>query len=210
MPAMGRKIGVFGGSFDPPHNGHLICAKAAADRLGFEKILVIPSAQQPLKPKGARASAEDRLRMVAATFGGDPIFEVSTIELDRGGISYSVETLLELRLLYPAPEFSLVLLVGADALADIPNWSKPDQIFRIAKVASMLRRGAVAPEFPAEWTVQVIELDTPHIDISSREIRARIAAGKSIAGLVPEEVGRIIKANSLYVVQESASIISPQ
>lgn len=200
-----RRIGIFGGSFDPPHNGHYLCAKAAANRLEIDKILVIPAAQQPLKPAGALASRSLRLKMLEATFCNDPIFEISTIELDRGGKSYTIDTIRALRSQFISSDVVLYLIVGADALADIPNWKEPDEIFRHAIVASMVRTGAVLPTFPATWKMEIIHLDTPLIDISSREIRRRVANGESINGLVPQEVERIIKAESLYIVQESTS-----
>lgn len=202
MPQSARKIGLFGGSFDPPHNGHIICAKAAADSLGIEKILVIPAAVQPLKPEGASASIETRLRMVKATFAGDPIFEICTLELDRGGKSYTVDTIRDLQKIYKVPEFELVLILGADTLADIPNWREPDEVFRLTTVASMVRKGRAMPTFPSTWQVKLIELDTPQIDISSSEIRQRIALGRSIGGFVPREVERIIITESLYIIHK--------
>jgi len=143
--------------------------------------------------------------MLEATFGKDPIFEISTIELDRGGKSYTIDTLRALREQLTALQVVLYLIVGADALADLPNWKEPDEIFRLASVASMVRTGFLLPAIPKTWALEVIQLDTPLIDISSRDIRRRVANGKSINGLVPQDVERIIKAESLYIVQESTS-----
>ncbi len=201
-----RRIGIFGGSFDPPHNGHYICARAAAEHLSLEKVFVIPAALQPLKPSGAMASREVRLQMVEATFGADPIFEISTLELDKGGNSYTIDTIRHMKQLYPVDAASLFLIVGADTLADMPNWKEPDEIFRLATVASMVRTGSTLPMFPPSWNVQVIQLDTPMIDISSRDIRQRVAAGQIINSLIPREVQEIIKEESLYIMRESARL----
>jgi len=201
-----RKIGLFGGSFDPPHNGHLICARAASLCLNLEKVIVIPAANQPRKPEGTFATGDQRLKMVHAAFSGLNRFEVSTLELVRGGPSYTIDTIREINKSYPAPEFTLYLIVGADTLADMPNWKEPDEIFRSTIVASMVRTTTVVPEFQPGWVIQIIRLDTPKIDISSREIRRKVAVHESIEGLVPEEVNKIIKTESLYIVQESTRL----
>lgn len=193
-----RKIGIFGGSFDPPHNGHVFCAKSAAKILGLEKILIIPAAIQPLKPAGASASDEDRLNMVRETFGNEDIFQIDTREIDRGGASYTIDTLRELKEIYPDSLAQMYLILGADALADVVNWKEPAEIFRLVSVVSIRRTGAASVKLPDDWRVKIIPLDTPLLDISSSQIRELVSNGRPFESLVPAGVSKIIKARTLY------------
>jgi nicotinate-nucleotide adenylyltransferase len=143
--------------------------------------------------------------MVELTFGDDPIFETCTMELDRGGKSYTIDTVRQLTGIFPPPEFAIYLIVGADTLAGIPNWKEPDEIFRLVTVASMVRAGTVLPKLPLDWALEVVQLDTPLIDIASSDVRQRVASGQSIEGLVAPDVAQLIKSKSLYIVQESTS-----
>lgn len=205
MTGRPRRIGVFGGSFDPPHIAHLICARAAAEELGLERVLVVPAAVQPHKPEGAGAPGASRLRMVAAAVADDPLFEICAVEIERGGVSYTAETLAELAGRYPAPEFGLVLIVGADSLADIRRWKDPPQIFRLAEVAAMTRPGALVESLPSEWERRIIRVATPLLDVSSSDIRRRAAEGLSLSYLVPPAVEEIIRAERLYLERSGAT-----
>ena len=187
------RLGVLGGSFNPPHVGHVIIASDAYEALHLDKLLIVPAAANPLKAENAgAASATDRLEMVRTTFSGDPRFEVSAMEIERGGLSYTVDTLEALAREYPGAE--LVLLVGMDAFSSLDRWKQPGRIRELARLA-VLARGDEAPSLPDE--VQAVT--TRRIDVSSSEIRARLAAGRSIKGFVADSVERFISAAKLYV-----------
>jgi nicotinate-nucleotide adenylyltransferase len=187
------RLGVLGGSFNPPHVGHVIIASDAYEALHLDKLLIVPAAANPLKAENARAaSATDRLEMVRTTFSGDPRFEVSAMEIERGGLSYTVDTLEALAREYPGAE--LVLLMGMDAFSSLDRWKQPGRIRELARLA-VLARGDEAPSLPDE--VQAVT--TRRIDVSSSEIRARLAAGRSIKGFVADSVERFISAAKLYV-----------
>ena len=190
------KIGIFGGSFDPPHIGHLICARAAAECLNLDKVLVIPSAVQPHKMDQKVTPGELRWEMVCAAVADDDILEPSRIELDRGGVSYSVDTVSELAERYPRPDNEIYFLIGSDSLMNIDRWREPERLFRLANVVAFTRRGTTELSSPFAMQAQIIQ--TPIIDISSTEIRRRIADRLPIKWLVPAGVEEIIKKNGLY------------
>jgi nicotinate-nucleotide adenylyltransferase len=180
-------IGVFGGSFDPIHVGHLAIANAALDELALERVYFVPARRSPLKQDGPIAGAEDRLAMLTAAVADEPRFRVSRIELDRDGQSFTVDTLESLR-----SEGDLFLILGSDAYADFPRWREPERIRRLATIVLAARPGA--PNAPAG----VRMLDSPLMDISSRELRARAARGRSLRYLVPREALRYIEEHRLY------------
>ncbi|HEY0242999.1 MAG TPA: nicotinate (nicotinamide) nucleotide adenylyltransferase [Gemmatimonadaceae bacterium] len=187
------RIGVLGGSFNPPHVGHLILASDACEALGLDKLLIVPAAANPLKGENAEgASPDDRLRMARESFAGDPRFEVTAMEIDRGGLSYTVDTLEAVAVEYPGAE--LVLLVGMDAFRSLDRWKNPERIRELASLA-VLARGDEASALPPG--VQAVT--TRRIDVSSTEIRTRLAEGRSIKGFVAESVERFISAAKLYV-----------
>jgi len=181
------RIGVFGGTFDPVHVGHLAIANAALDELDLDRVYFVPARRSPLKQDGPVASAEDRLAMLSAAIAGEPRFRVSGIELDRKGPSFTVDTLETLR-----AEGELFLILGSDAYADFERWREPARIRALATVVLAARPGA--PNAPAGVRV----LDSPLMDISSRELRARAARGRSLRYLVPEAVLRYIEEHRLY------------
>lgn len=178
---------MFGGSFDPIHVGHLAIANAALDELALERVYFVPARRSPLKQHGPIASAEDRLAMLTAAVADEPRFRVSRIELDRDGQSFTVDTLESLR-----SEGDLFLILGSDAYADFPRWREPERIRRLATIVLAARPGA--PNAPAG----VRMLDSPLMDISSRELRARAARGRSLRYLVPREALRYIEEHRLY------------
>ena len=181
------RVGVFGGTFDPVHVGHLAIANAALDELELDRIYFVPARRSPLKQDGPVASAEDRLAMLIAAIAGEPRFHVSELELDRKGPSFTVDTLEALR-----GEGDLFLILGSDAYADFERWRDPARIRALARVVLAARPGA--PNAPGG----VGMLDSPLMDISSRELRARAARGRSLRYLVPEEVLRYIEEHRLY------------
>ena len=180
-------IGVFGGTFDPVHVGHLAIANAALDELGLDRVYFVPARRSPLKQDGPVASAEDRLAMLTAATGDEPRFRVSSVELDREGPSFTVDTLVSLR-----GEGQIFLILGSDAYADFDQWREPARIRDLARIVLAARPGA--PNAPAG----VRMLDSPLMDISSRELRARAARGRSLRYLVPKAALRYIEEHRLY------------
>lgn len=192
------RIGVLGGSFDPPHTGHLIIASDAFETLNLDRLLILPASANPLKATDARGSTpEQRLEMVRLTFGNDPRFEVSAMEIERGGLSYMVDTLEALESTNKGAE--LILLLGVDALKTLDRWKRPDRIAELATLA-VLARGDASGDVPPGATL----VTTRRLDVSSTEIRQRVAAGRSIRGFVAESVERYISAAELYKVPSAA------
>ena len=179
------RIGVFGGEFDPPHLGHLAVVRAARDQLALDRLLVMPTGHPPHRD-ASRTPAEDRLRMAQLAFAGEPGVEVSRIELDREGPSYTVETLRAL-----APLGELVLIVGADQ-CDLRSWREPDEILQLASLAVAPREGYVcAPG------ANVTDLVMASVDLSSTAVRERLAEGMGEDAVDPAVLG-LIKARGLY------------
>jgi len=186
---------VFGGSFDPPQVGHLLGASDAAEQLALDRVLWVPAAAQPLKHGRRPAPAELRVAMVRALVGDDARFEVERVEIDRGGLSYTVDTLATLA--ERCPERELVLLAGADVLGTFARWREPHRVRHLSTLVVLTRGDAaeVGPDFPGG---PPIVLPTRRVDVSSTEVRARLAAGRSIRGFVPEGVAEIIRSAGLY------------
>jgi len=178
------RIGLFGGSFDPPHVGHYLAAVDAAERLALDRLIWIPAAQQPLKtdaPHGA--TPEQRYAMVLAAAAAHPKFESSRIEIDRAGLSYTVATVEAFSKEYPAAE--LFLLVGEDAWNRFSEWHEPERIRTLVQVEVVARRTGSA--YPGRV-----------IDVSSTEVRDRVRAGKSIRGFVQDTVAELIESQGWY------------
>lgn len=194
------RIGVLGGTFDPIHEGHLAAAEAAIGCARLDRVLFVPAAQPPHRPP-AIVPAEERLEMCRLATEGRAQFAVTDMELSRGGPSYTVDTLSELRRLHPGDE--LFLILGWDAARLFPSWRRPDEVRVLASIVVIGRPGSEAPRgadlkpagLEGEGVVLCLE---PTPDISSSEIRRALAAGESIAGLVPEAVERYITAHRLY------------
>ncbi len=191
-----RRIGVFGGTFDPPHIGHLVAARNAQHALGLDVVLFVV-AGEPWQKVGSRVitPAADRVAMASAAAALLPGAEVCTLEVERGGPSYTVETLEALGRVHPGAE--LVLLVGRDAALGMPTWERFEDVCRLATVAMIdrpLADGAPAEDPP--WVVHRVPI--PRLDIASTELRRRVAAGEPLDFLVPPEVVSIIADRSLY------------
>ena len=190
------RIGVFGGTFDPPHIGHLILAADAVDALRLDQLIFVPAAAQPFKvATPAVAGAADRLEMVRLAVGDDPRYAVEDTEIRREGLSYTVDTLEEIARRNTKAE--LFLLIGEDTLAGFGGWKKPDRIRELAKLAVMSRAGS-SSDGAAAAGEGVVTISTRRLDVSSTEVRERLASGKSIRGFVPEPVERFIAARGLY------------
>lgn len=210
------RIGLFGGTFDPPHVGHLLAASDAFDALALDRLVFIPSAVQPLK-ETHHASTAQRLEMVRALIGDDRRFEVDPIEIERTGLSYTVDTLAVYAERYPHSE--RFLLVGADVLASFAQWREPARVRELAELVVLQRgEGGVTLEGPQAAERQLRKaaarssresvavaalqpprfLETRRIEVSSTEIRERVHLGKSIHGFVPDAVAAYIAAAALY------------
>jgi nicotinate-nucleotide adenylyltransferase len=197
------RIGIFGGTFDPPHIGHLIAAADAADALSLDQILFIPAAAQPLKVGRAVASPDQRLAMTTLMAGDDPRLAVDAIEIERAGLSYTVETVAELTRRSPGHEWYVI--VGADVVQSFGRWRDPLGILKMAGLV-ILRRGDIDPGSLAGWmprdeagrlpAYQI--LASRRVDVTSTEVRARVSAGRSIRGFVPEAVQSYIERGGLY------------
>ncbi|MFN8579847.1 MAG: nicotinate-nucleotide adenylyltransferase [Gemmatimonadaceae bacterium] len=207
------RLGIFGGTFDPPHLGHLLIASDAVAALQLDSLVFIPTAQQPLKLGRAAAPAEARLEMVRRLVVGLPSLSVDAIEVDRAGLSYTVDTLAEYARRYPDAE--RFFLLGSDAVRTFPSWREPARIASLARLV-VLRR---SPELADEATelegdsmeqslakVQAITgsasapitLRTRRIDVSSTEVRDRVRNGLPLRGFVTDAVARFIEASGLY------------
>lgn len=188
------RLGVFGGTFDPPHVGHLALAEWAREALDLDRVVFVPAGSPPHKRRADLSSAADRVALVRAAVRGHDAFEVSTVETRRRGPSYTADTLRQLRERHPGAR--LFLLIGADSLADFENWREPDAIAAIATLAVALRPGAPRPAVRharrVEW------LDNPGLEVSSSAVRARVRAGRSVRYLVPDAVARLIERRGLY------------
>ncbi|HYF64616.1 MAG TPA: nicotinate-nucleotide adenylyltransferase [Herpetosiphonaceae bacterium] len=195
-----QRIGILGGTFDPIHHAHLAIAEEARVALGLERVLFVVAAQQPFKDRHF-TSPPDRLAMVAAATASNQFFAPSSIELDRPGPSYTVDTLETLSEQYPGADFWFIL--GADALRWLPRWHNIGRLSELTRFAALERPGAVLDPAALEADhpglgARIDRLAGPSLDLSSTEIRNRIAAGLPIRYLVPDGVDEYIARNTLY------------
>lgn len=196
-----ERLGIFGGTFDPIHHGHLIAATELRHALGLDRVLLVPNATPPHKPGVVVSDAADRVAMLELAIEGVPWLGIDTVELDRAGPSYTVDTLRLLqRRFSPA---TLVFLVGEDSLRDLPTWRNPSEIVTRAELGVASRPGVESrledvfcaiPE--ARGRVRLVEI--PDVAIASRDLRGRVAEGRPISFQVPTQVERYIAARSLY------------
>lgn len=191
------QLGLLGGSFDPPHIGHLIIAQDAMDALALDHLLVIPAARQPLKGH-EQTPPEHRLAMVRACFDGVPRVEVDPVEIARGGLSYMVDTVEDVRRRWPVAQ--LHLLVGSDVVPTLPRWKDPQRLLGMVRLVVLHRDTGGAPPLEQEiHGAQTVRwLSTRRVDVSSTEIRARVRDGRSLKGFVPESVATYIASTGLY------------
>ena len=196
-----RRIGVLGGTFDPIHLGHLVVAEEAARRLRLDEIVFVPSGESWHKDTTAAARSADRLAMVQEAIAADPRFTASSVDIDRGGPTFTIDTLEDLRAqdarAHPDDPAEWTFIAGADALADFATWRDPDGILERAEVVAVTRPGH-ALLIPEPYGARIRCLEIPALDVSSREIRRRVAAGEPIDDLVPSGVARLIRERGLY------------
>ena len=191
------RLGVFGGSFDPPHVGHLLVADDAWNQLALDLLILVPAATQPLKVGRAAATADQRLAMTQLLVEGDGRFDVSTVEVDRAGLSFTVDTLNHFAEAYAGAE--RFLLLGADVLATFAQWREPERILQLARPVVLERAGDEQPRLPAGMDGTALRrLATRRVDISSTEIRERVREGKPLRGFVTENVAAYIARHGLY------------
>ena len=202
-----RRIGLFGGTFDPPHVGHLVLAECARDRLGLDEVRFIPAGKPPHKPGTRITRAAQRVAMARLAVRGNRAFAVSTLETGRGGPSFTIETLREVAA--DSPGARLFLLMGADSLDEFATWREPESILLLATLAvagrpganaRALRRGRAAPaRGPSVRGGARIEwIDNAEIAVSSSIVRTRVRTGRSIRYLVPDAVAAYIARHRLY------------
>jgi nicotinate-nucleotide adenylyltransferase len=197
-----ERIGILGGTFDPPHIGHLWLATLAADELGLSRVLFVPAAQPPHKRRSSVSHAADRVLMTRLAVADDPLFDVSLVELEREGPSYTVDTVAELAARHPGGE--LVLLLAADSLAHIDTWREPDRLLELSPWAVGPRPGTDMPsrrdlvERFGAAAARITLLGGPALDVSASLIRRRVAAGRSIRYLVPRPVEELILERQMY------------
>ena len=197
------RLGLFGGSFDPIHFGHLLLAETCREACELDRVLFLPCGQSPHKPHGAIATGQQRAEMLELAVAGDPRFGVCRMELERSGPSFSVETLRQLRAEHPDSE--LFFLMGADSLADLPQWREPQAILELATIVVVNRGHRPPPDWPSlESRIgpivrdRVRSITMPAIDLSATEIRERIRAKLSVRFRVPRAVEEYIRQNDLY------------
>ena len=201
------KIGVMGGNLDPIHNGHLVVAEEVRTRLDLAEVLFVPAGQPWLKVYGYISPAEHRVQMVRLAIADKPYFRLSTMEIERAGYSYTVDTIAELLGQLGAGD-ELFFILGWDSLAQLPIWKEPSRLIRMCRLVAVPRPGYPIPDLKfmepkvPGLSQRVIFMDKPEIDISAFAIRKRVAQGLSIRHLVPEPVERYIKQHRLYTTEQ--------
>jgi nicotinate-nucleotide adenylyltransferase len=204
------RLGIFGGTFDPPHVGHLLAASDAIEHLTLDRLVFVPAAVQPLKAGRETASAVHRLAMVRLMVGSDARLQSDSVEVDRDGLSYTVDTLREFA--RRAPSAERFFLVGADVLSTFADWRDPHLVLDLATLAVLTRRadpaaptndlgrpdGSDEGDLSAMLAQRSTVVPTRRIDVSSTEIRGRVRSGRSIHGFVTDAVAEYIGSHGLY------------
>lgn len=188
------RLGLYGGSFDPVHLGHLLVAQAAMEELSLDRLGFIPAAHSPFKPGTAPAPAAVRLRMLRLALAGETRFDVDELELRRGGVSYSVDTVREIAARHPGTE--LFWLIGADHVPTLPKWREAEMLAGLVEFVVIPRPGEPSVTLPAPWRLR--HLRGWPLAVSSSEIRRRVAAGKEVRHLLPNFVAEVIDSEKLY------------
>jgi nicotinate-nucleotide adenylyltransferase len=188
------KLGIFGGSFDPVHLGHLLVAQAAVEELGLDRLFFIPAAQSPFKPENQPAPAAARLQLLRLALAGKINCEADDQEIRRGGVSYTVDTLCDYAKRFSGAQ--LHYLIGADNVPKLNEWREPSELARLAEFIAIPRPGGTAPVFPMPFRGRMLR-GFPFA-VSSSEIRARVRAGLTIENLVPVAVAEAIRNGRHY------------
>jgi nicotinate-nucleotide adenylyltransferase len=191
----GERLGIFGGTFDPPHVGHLVTAVNVRHELGLDRVLLVV-AGQPWQKVGTRgiSSSEDRFAMVEAAVGDVEGLEASRIELDRGGLSYTADTLF--RLLAADPTLDLYVIIGSDAAVGLPSWERADEVRMLSTIVVVERPGSGEGEAPPGWSW--LRVEVPRLEVSSTDLRARVIDGRPLDYLLSPAVIDTIERRGLY------------
>jgi len=195
-----KRIGIFGGTFDPVHNGHLIMAENVRDQMHLDEVMFIPSRIPPLKNAKDISDPEHRLNMLKLATEGNSSFKIDDIELKMPGDepNYTVKTLLKLREEYSAEQVKFYLIIGMDQLINLHKWKDPGKLFLLTEVIVINRPGYLIQQVENEYIRRGIFVPVPNIDISATDIRFRIKEKRTIKYLVPAEVEEYIYKNNLY------------
>ncbi len=198
------RLGMYGGSFDPVHYGHLLLAQTAHQQARLDKVWFMPAAESPHKQGQSVAPTAARIEMLRLAIAGNAHFDLSLLECERGGVSYTLETLQMIA--QQEPDAERFLIMGADSLVDFPNWKSPGEICQLATLLVVARPGVavdfgppaplVSPEQLSEYQEQ--QLQMPLVGFSSSELRTRVAEGKSIRYWTPRSVEKVIETQGLY------------
>jgi nicotinate-nucleotide adenylyltransferase len=206
------RVGILGGAFNPPHIGHLLCAQEAFVQLELEKVVLMPFGQPPHRELEDDPGAEARVELVELAVGEDSRFEVSRLEVDRSGPSYTSDTLRELR--EKTPDDELFVILGGDQAAALPRWHEPEEVLSLATVAVVERSnwsrnaiGITLGRMPGAERIRY--LDVPIIQVSSSAIRRRVREGQPIRYLVPDRVAEHIEAKRLYGAPKPSKTAKP-
>jgi nicotinate-nucleotide adenylyltransferase len=189
------KLGIYGGSFDPVHIGHLLVAQAAVEELGLDKLFFVPAAQSPFKSENEIAPAEIRLKLLRLALAGKTNCEIDDQEIRRGGVSYTIETLRDYAKRFPVAK--LFYLIGADNISKLSEWREANELAKLAEFAAIPRLGETVADFLKPFRGRILK-GFP-IEISSSQIRARVKANLPIENLVPPFVAEAIRAAKLYI-----------
>lgn len=186
-----HQVGILGGTFNPPHLGHLIMAETVGTQLGLEKVYFMPDAQPPHQTPKTAIDPEKRVEMVRRAIAGNPLFDLELAEIKRGGKSYTYDTLLDLKQQHPDTDYYFI--IGADMVNDLPTWHEIDKLLKLVQFVGVKRpKVAVHSQYPILW------VDAPGLAISSSLIRERVQAGCSVRYLVPDAVRAYIQEEGLY------------
>lgn len=193
------RIGILGGTFDPPHSGHLSLARAAMEQLELDEVLFLPASRNPLKSRKVATPGKHRLGMVEALVRNEPKMALSDMELTRGGTSYTVDTLGELQMVQPA-EYWFIL--GADSLRGLSDWKNPQRLLKLCRLAVAVRPPSTEADLlirvPEEFRDRIDVVKMSPIDVSSTDLRDRLARKQNVAPWIPVDVLKYISTNQLY------------
>ncbi|MFJ7727016.1 nicotinate-nucleotide adenylyltransferase [Neobacillus sp. NPDC097160] len=186
-----KKVGILGGTFDPPHYGHLLIANEVHSALQLDEIWFMPNHEPPHKKKPESVKDEDRLKMLTLAIAGNPVFAIQPIELERGGPSYTVDTMRMLNTEYSDHQFFFI--IGADMIEYLPKWHKVDELVNLVQFVGVDR-----PSYNRQTDYPVLYVDVPAMDVSSSMIRDRMKSGKTVQYLLPDQVIEYIEEKHLY------------